>query len=57
MIREAITFWILLRIHKAGLCKPFHYKKGIDNGNIFRPKGWCPVLYKAHHILDGGIKV
>lgn len=46
-MKNTITVWILLRIHKAGLCKVFHWKYEKE----IHPKGWCPILQKAHDLL------
>ena len=47
-MKRIIQIWMLLKIHKAGLCKPFHTKS--DNPEHL--KGYCPILGLAYEIIE-----
>ena len=49
---KTIAGWMLLRVHKNNLCKPFHYKKEMKFRLVTRRKGWCPVLAKVYFMWD-----
>jgi len=46
-MKRILIYWFMLRIHKLGLCKPFHQKK---RSNL-HPKGWCPTLQSAYDLI------
>lgn len=49
-ILEIIAGKMLLKIHKQGLCKPFHRTKEQMRYDVRRGK--CPVLSLAYEIFD-----
>lgn len=56
-MNKLVKAYLLLLIHKKGLCKPLHAKsddgfREIDGEMQRVGKGYCPLLRKAYDLLN-----